>query len=249
MNLQPAISNALGEIIDYTITKSAKAASARKPFIILGHGLTGDKDRALQLAVSDALNAAGYDTCRISFSGNGESGGRFVDSTISKEVNDLRSTITALAPHGRPIAYIGHSMGGAVGVLAASVDHRIRYLVSLAGMVETKRFAETEFGDVTPDEGIMWDEPDCPLSQVFMTDLTETIVSTLPAARKIRVPWLLIHGMEDDVVLPSDSMAAKQNNETDAELLLIEGADHLFSNPEHMQQATEAIVNWLNRLT
>lgn len=249
MKLKPAISNALGEAIDYTITEGNGLASSRKPFVILGHGVTGHKDRPLQLDVSDALNAAGYDTCRISFSGNGKSGGRFEDSTISKEVNDLRSTIDALAPHGRAIAYIGHSMGGAVGVLAASQDKRIRYLVSLAGMVETKRFAETEFADITPGHGCMWEEPSCPLSQVYMTDLTETIVSTLPAASEINVPWLLIHGLADDVVLPGDSIAAKQSNEINAELLLIEDADHLFSNPEHMQQVTEAIVNWLNRLS
>ena len=36
-------------------------------------------------------------------------------------------------------------MGGAVGTLAAASDDRIKFLISLAGMVNTKAFYEREF--------------------------------------------------------------------------------------------------------
>ena len=69
---------------------------------------------------------------------------------------------------------------GAVGVLRTSRDERIRLLVSLAGMVHTRAFAEREFGEEVPDEGCMWDEPDCPLSQAYMDDMAQidTVVGT-----------------------------------------------------------------------
>ena len=72
---------------------------------------------------------------------------------------------------GRQIAYIGHSMGGAVGVRRASSDSRISSLVSLAGMVHTEEFARREFGEETPDAGCMWEEESCPLSSTFMNDM------------------------------------------------------------------------------
>ena len=50
----------------------------------------------------------------------------------------------------KKIAYIGHSMGAAIGVLSTARDNRIRCLVSLAGMVDTRKFAETEFGGEIP---------------------------------------------------------------------------------------------------
>ena len=90
--------------------------------------------------------------------------------------------------------------GGAVGVLAAAKDDRIKFLISLAGMVSTEKFYDTEFREETPDTGCMWDEPDCPLSSAFENDL-KGIHSTAPQAAQVTVPWLLVHGTEDDVVL------------------------------------------------
>ena len=41
-------------------------------------------------------------------------------------------------------------MGGAVGVLAAAQDPRIQFLISLAGMVNTEKFYDAEFGEEKP---------------------------------------------------------------------------------------------------
>src|SRR5690606_8229043 len=108
------------------------------------------------------------------------------------------------AAQKREVIYIGHSMGGAVGVLRAAKDPRIKALVSLAGMVHTNDFAQREFGSVKPGEGFMWDDTDCPLSQKYMDDLAAigTVVNEAP---KIKVPWLLVHGTADDVVPIQDS--------------------------------------------
>ena len=122
--------------------------------MILGHGLTGNKDRPLLVALAEALSAEGWPCLRISYSGNGESEGEFTDSNITKEIGDLSSVIDQVGT-SKKIAYIGHSMGGAVGALTAARDERIKVLVSLAGMVNTAAFVEREFGDVVPDEGYM----------------------------------------------------------------------------------------------
>jgi pimeloyl-ACP methyl ester carboxylesterase len=106
---------------------------------------------------------------RISFSGNAASEGRFEASNISKEVEDLGAVLDVLA--GRVIAYAGHSMGGAVGVLRASRDRRIRLLVSLAAVVHTRAFVERAFGDLTPGVGLMFGKPGCVLSQAYLDDL------------------------------------------------------------------------------
>ena len=75
-------------------------------------------------------------------------------------------------------------MGGAVGVLAAAKDERIELLVS-AGMVHTK-FCETEFGEVTPGKGNMWDRG-CPLSKAYVDDMNK-INTVLNKTEKIEVP-------------------------------------------------------------
>jgi uncharacterized protein len=234
------IKNAQGERIDYTFHPGDNA----KPLVILGHGVTGNKDRPFVVALGEALAAAGFPALRISFSGNGASGGRFVDSNITKEVADLGSVIDAVG--GRPFGYIGHSMGGAVGVLRTSQDARIQFLVSLAGMVHTKAFAQREFGMVKPGEGFMWDDESCPLSVAYMNDLA-TIDTLVDRGAKIRVPWLLVHGSEDDVVPVQDSRDIFARANEPKQLIEIPGSNHVFAG-EHTATMIGQVVGWLKKL-
>ena len=232
------IRNSHGERLDYSFHQG-EANSKR--IVVLGHGVTGNKDRPFVVALANGLAAAGIPALRFSFSGNGDSEGEFIDSTISKEVDDLGVVIDALSDYS--VCYIGHSMGGAVGVLRASQDSRITLLVSLAGMVHTNTFAETEFGDVTPDEGFMWDKPDCPLSSAYMDDMAR-IGSVVDFASRITVPWLLLHGAEDDVVPIGESRQIFEIANEPKELIELEGADHVFSDDSTGAMVTK-VVNWV----
>lgn len=233
------IRNAQGERLDAAFHPGSRTEA----LLVLGHGVTGDKDRPLLVALAEGLSQRGWPCVRISYSGNGQSEGRFVDSCISKEVRDLQAVLTAV-PEGVRVAYAGHSMGGAVGVMTAAVDPRIHVLVSLAGMTHTADFVRREFGDVTPDEGFMWDEQSCPLSHTYVDDL-EDIGSTLDAACKVVQPWLLIHGGEDDVVPVEDGKDAWETADCVKEWLEIPGAGHSFG-PESYDQIIDAMDRWFS---
>lgn len=236
--MQP-IRNSQGEVLDVSYHEGKRA----DVLVILGHGLTGDKDRPLLFWLARALAEQGYPCLRMSFSGNGKSEGSFTESNITKEIGDLTAVIDQLG-NGKKIVYIGHSMGAAVGALSASRDERIKVLISLAGMVYTKVFCEAEFGDVTPDHGVMWHDEAFPLSQAYVDDLHQ-IDSTLDAARELRVPWLLLHGLADDVVLPTDSRDLKALLRGPVNHVEVEGADHSFEN-HHDTVAHEALC-WLEQ--
>jgi alpha/beta superfamily hydrolase len=244
--MKQTITNSLGERLDYSFAPGATELKKTNWLIILGHGVTGNKDRSVIVDTANALQAAGFDTLRFSYAGNGNSEGDFRNASISKETNDLESIIDAAANSYSQIAYIGHSMGAAVGVIQASHDTRIKALVSIAGMVDTKAFAQAEFGHVTPDEGYMWDETDCPLSSTYMHDLCHTIGSVAPLAEIITVPWLLFHGTADDSVLPQDTDLIEQLKGDAVKVIRIEGADHSFGHPDHKAQLTQNIVHWLS---
>lgn len=235
------IKNKFGETLDYTFHEGS--ASCRDLFII-GHGVTGNKDRPFVVALANAVSASGIHVLRFSFAGNGGSDGDFRDCTISKEVEDLRSVLNLTEEKGFRVTYAGHSMGGAVGVLAAARDPRIKFLISLAGMVNTEKFYNAEFGEETPNSGCMWEEPDCPLSSAFKNDLI-SIQSTASSISQIQVPWLLVHGTTDDVVLIDDSREAYSLASEPKKLVEIEGANHVFSD-DGQQSMIDAVINWLN---
>jgi pimeloyl-ACP methyl ester carboxylesterase len=235
------IFNPSGDQIDYAFHGDAADKSL---LVLIGHGVTGNKDRPWAEGLANALAENGINALRFSFAGNGDSGGEFGDCTISKEVDDLGAVIDAVKAEGfERIAYAGHSMGGAVGVLRASSDDRIDLLISLAGMVHTAKFAEVEFGEETPDEGLMWEDEDCPLSSTFVDDMNE-IESVLELGSAIDVPWLLIHGDEDDVVPIEESREIFAEANDPKHLVEIPGAGHVFAD-DALQPMIDTVVGWL----
>lgn len=247
--MNQAIQNSQGEKLDYAFHGDAHDLSR---IVLIGHGVTGDKDRPWAVALAEALAAEGINALRFSFAGNGNSEGDFRDSTISKEVNDLGAVLDAVESAGfRKIVYAGHSMGGAVGVKRAAIDPRLEFLISLSGMVHTAKFTQVEFGDQTPDEGFMWDEKDFPLSSTYVDDLTH-INSVLPLGSQILIPWLLVHGSEDDVVPIEESreMYAQTPDATtpaNRDLIELPGANHVFAD-DALQPMLNAVINWMKKL-
>ena len=231
------IRNPQGEALDV-------AFHGGKKLVVLGHGVTGNKDRPLLVAVAEGLAAKGWPCLRISFSGNGNSEGKFEESTITKDIGDLAAVLEAV-PQEKRIAYIGHSMGAAVGVLAAVRRMDIQALVSLAGMTYTAEFIQREFGEVEPGKGFMWDEEDCPLSEAYVEDL-KSIGDTLGAAARVNQPWLLIHGTADDVIPLKDSRDAFEAASCRKEMLEIPGEGHVFGE-ETYPSIVEAVDAFLSK--
>ena len=233
--------NRHGELLDFTYHAGATEVST---LVVLGHGVTGNKDRPLLVELANQLAHIGVHAVRLSFSGNGNSEGRFADSTVSKEAEDLGAVLDALP--GWHVGYAGHSMGAAVGVLRASSDLRIKFLISLAGMAHTAAFAQREFAGVTPGTGCMWDKPECPLSQAYLDDMTR-VNSVTESARQVRAPWLFVHGLADDVVPPQDSRDLFAVASEPKRLIEMPEADHVFSE-HHAKTMASSVVAWLREL-
>ena len=237
------IRNPQGELLDYAFHAAGDEVNR---ILIIGHGVTGNKDRPWSEALANAAAGAGIPALRFSFAGNGDSEGSFADCMISKEVADLGAVLDATAAAGyEDIIFAGHSMGGAVGVLRASSDSRIKRLISLSGMVHTKRFTEEEFGEETPDAGLMWEDEDCPLSSAYVNDLT-TIDTVIGKATDIHVPWLLIHGDADDVVPIEESREIFAQANEPKEILELPGVNHVFADAG-CEPMTNAVVGWLTQ--
>jgi uncharacterized protein len=241
------IRNAQGERLDTTFHPAAASgggASAPRSLAILAHGVTSNKDRPWLIDLAEGLVHAGIPCLRLSFAGNGESGGRYEEATPLKEAGDLGSVIGAVKAAGvERVAYAGHSMGGAVGVLCAADDPRIDVLVSLAGMLHVRDFMQQQFGHLAFG-GLMLDKPGCPWSQT-MAEAAARIGSLTAQAARIRAPWLLVHGDADELVPLQDSLDARAAAGGRPDLVILPGVDHRFTGA--IPQMVEAVVPWVVR--
>ncbi len=229
-----------GERLDFVFSAGCEGG---RTLVVLGHGLTSAHDRPYLTALSDALAAAGLASLRFSFAGNGASEGAFGDCTLSAEVSDLRCVLDAL--EGWRVAYVGHSMGAAAGLLCADGDPRVRALVSLAGMVRVRAFFQQHFASLVPGRDFLLGRRACPLSQALLDD-AHAIGDLLPQAARVTVPWLLVHGTADEWVGEEDSRAAAEACAGHAQQVSLVGADHRFS-AEH-DALCAAVVPWLTRV-
>lgn len=233
------IRNAAGEQLDYSFHPGAPGA---RNIVVIGHGVTGHKDRPFLVALAEGLSAAGIPALRHSWSGNGDSEGVFAESNITKEVADLGAILDALDACGYRVAYAGHSMGGAVGVKRAVRDPRVRWLISLAGIVHAAEFAEHAFGHLTPGEGLMFDKPGLVLPAAYMADL-RTIGTVVDEAAQVSVPWLFVHGTADPLVPIHHSRDAFARAREPKQLVELPGADHIFE-PDLTPTMVRTVTDW-----
>lgn len=217
-------------------------APGRRDVVVIGHGVTSSHDRPWLVELALALEREGLAALCVSFSGNGASQGRFEDATPSKEIEDLGAVLDALG--GWRVAYTGHSLGAAVGLMRAVRDERLLALVSLAGMLHVSRFFQTHFGTLA------WGAPmlgkaRCPWSQSLADD-ARALGSLEFAARAVHVPWLLVHGTADELVPHQDSLDAARAAGPAARVELLPGVDHRFTGA--IEPMTRLVAPWLRRV-
>lgn len=227
---------------------------ASNTLAILLHEWTGSKEQTAVKQAAIEISRAGYAAYRVDISGNGDSEGRFEDSTPSKWLRDIVATVQHFRTRYRRIVLIGFSLGGMMSLIAATrigvdgivsvaapmhpaeFDKRLtpqqyRELLSVGFTIITKR---RSFGDVPYT-----------ITERFVQEMKQAL--PLDAARELRCPVLIVHGTDDRIVPLSDSeelfsaLAAK-------DILVVGGADHGFKNPAHLDAVVFGIIEWLEKL-
>jgi len=91
-------------------------------YALFAHCFTCTKESLAAVRIGRALAGQGIGVLRFDFTGLGQSGGDFADSTFSGSVKDVRAAARAMCDASiEPALLIGHSFGGAA-VLAAAAD-------------------------------------------------------------------------------------------------------------------------------
>ncbi|MEL6865108.1 MAG: alpha/beta fold hydrolase, partial [Bacteroidota bacterium] len=90
-------------------------------FAIFAHVFTGSKNLSASRHISRALTLNGIAVLRFDFTGLGDSQGDFADTNFTSNVEDLLAAAQYLEDHYEaPRIMVGHSLGGAAVIFAAS---------------------------------------------------------------------------------------------------------------------------------
>ena len=226
----------------------AGGRSSARPAVVVVHGFKGFKDWGFFPPLAERIARAGMTAVTFNMSGSGvDAAGepahpeRFGRNTYEAELRDTATVIEALlrgelgtAPPST-LGLVGHSRGGGVALLHAVEDDQVHALVTWAAIsridrwdAETHRRWRTEgsleivnarTGQRIPVGTALLDEVE---SAAERLDIER-------AARQLDIPWLLIHGTDDESVpLREGERLARLGGPEVTTWLPVDGAGHTF---------------------
>jgi dipeptidyl aminopeptidase/acylaminoacyl peptidase len=199
--------------------------------IITLHGLESSKDSGKWPTIASKLYGEGYACLRFNFRGCGKgpekSEGEFEDVSLTGRIKDYTSALQFLQDTGkvdlRRLGVVGSSFGGMVAV--AAQDKRIKAIVTLSTPIKMLR------------SGIRF-------RNSFYEDLRK--YDLLKAVRNAS-PILILHGSSDEVVPLEHSQKLYEAAPEPKRLVIIEGADHIFSQSEHLNKVIDLSIEWFKK--
>lgn len=229
--------------------RSGARPGEHRPAVVICHGFKGFKDWGFFPILAERLAKAGLAAVSFNFSGSGVSGlassgpefdelERWRRQKPSADLEDL-ATVSAFALEQLRapwLALVGHSRGGALAILQAAREPRVRSLVTWAAIDHFLRFsdAEIEAWDRTGTLEVINTRTGqvLPLGRDALNDVRRNqtdLLNVAAAAARISVAWLIVHGMKDRTVAPETAHRLYSHAAgAETELLLLEEADHTF---------------------
>lgn len=230
---------------------SNPTSQREKPIIILCHGFSTSKDGRTYVRLEQILNEYGLSTFRFDFFGHGESEGKFDEITTSEAADDVQNAIKFLKESGyKKIGLVGSSFGGMASIIAASKTDDV-YVLALKSPVsdyigmslarhneqEIKNWKEKGYIDIT---GV--DDEKRKLNYSFYKDAER--INGYDAAKKIKIPTLIVHGDRDETV-PIEQSKRTASLIENCRLEIIEGGDHKYSRKEHFEKLLDLISKFI----
>lgn len=255
---------------DVRVAKGKKPRSA----VVICHGFKGFRAWGAWPALARALASHGHAAVTFDFSHNGvgEDGVDFSalelfrEQTHTRNVREIGRVLDALEGGGllpktpRSIGVLGHSRGGGEAILAAADDERIRALVTWASIADIP-------GRWTAEQAAAWARGEdveienartrqrMPIAPLYWRDVEENRerLDVAAAAGRVTVPWLIVHGDADTSVPVDEAYRLDAAAGENAELMIVEGADHTFGvkhpyagpTPE-LHTVAEATIEWFD---
>lgn len=240
--------------------------------IVILHGFKGFRRFGFFPGFARAAAARGFAAVNVDFSHNGVGANglefvemdRFAAQTHTRNLDEIRRVVDVLASGGllgrpaRRVGLAGHSRGGGEAVLAAAEDPRIDALVTWAAVADIpSRWTEDQIaawraGGTVEIENARTKQM-MPIAAEYWRDCeaNRARLDICAAAARITVPWLIVHGDADTSVPVSEAHRLFEAAGEDAELLIVEGADHGFggkhpyagATPE-LRRVADASLDW-----
>lgn len=226
-------------------------SGAPKAFALFAHCFSCSKDIKAARDIARALRAQGFAVLRFDFTGLGASEGDFANTNFSSNVEDLVKAADFLRREFEaPKIIIGHSLGGAAAIVAATsipealgvvtigapaeASHVLAHIAEARAEIEEKGEAHVELSG----------RP-FTIRKQFIDDLEQARVTD--AAAKLKKPLLILHSPLDQVVGVENVAKIFAAAKHPKSFVSLDHADHLLRDTKDGEYAATIIAAWAGR--
>jgi len=211
------------------------ADNLKLPCVILSHGLISSKESSKYMALSERFAEMGVATCRFDYHGCGASGGHIEETTLTIRLDNVNAIVDYVLHYvgidPEKIGIIGSSFGATTALIKSARDKRIKCLSLWATPCRLVKEGDGSIDSIAFRDDIYSD---------FAT------YDVLSEAKKVSRA-LVIHGGMDEVVPCIEGKTTYEQVQSPKRLEIIEGGDHVFSDPSHRDKVINLALNWFRR--
>jgi len=235
----------------YTLAAYLELPANQKPnyYAIFAHCFSCSSNLNATKHISRALTSHGFGVVRFDFTGLGRSEGEFAESHFSANVEDLIAVNDYITKHYKtPSLLIGHSLGGAAVIVAASRLENIKAVATIGAPATVEHVthlfshAKDEVADKGEVEINIGGRP-FKINEEFVNDFSKTDLPTITS--KLRKPILVMHAPFDKIVGIENAQKIYLNAMHPKSFVSLDDADHLLMDSKHSEYAGRIIGEWV----
>ncbi|QXP59597.1 bifunctional alpha/beta hydrolase/OsmC family protein [Olleya sp. HaHaR_3_96] len=220
-------------------------------FAIFAHCFTCNKNLSAVKNITRELTSNGFGVLRFDFTGLGESEGDFENTNFSGNVDDLISASNYLKEnYTAPTLLIGHSLGGAAVIFAASTIDSVKAVATIGAPSNPKHVEHLIQNSVdeikaTGKANVSIGGRPFTIKKQFLDDI-ET--KSLPdVAKNLRKALLVMHSPQDTTVGIENAEEIYIAARHPKSFVTLDGADHLLMKKEDSVYVGSVIATWAKR--
>ncbi|MGY3793609.1 bifunctional alpha/beta hydrolase/OsmC family protein [Aquimarina sp. 433] len=220
-------------------------------FALFAHCFTCNKNLGAVRNISRALTSQGFGVLRFDFTGLGESEGDFADTNFSGNVEDLVAAADFLTENYQaPSLLIGHSLGGAAAIFAASKLHAIKTVATIGAPSDPTHVQHLLRSGLDEIEAngkavINLSGRDFTIKKQFLDDLETKSLATV--AKNLNKALLVLHSPQDTTVGIKNAEDIYHAAKHPKSFVTLDGADHLLMRKEDSIYVGNVIAGWSSR--
>ena len=219
-----------------------------RAFALFAHCFTCGKDVHAAKRIAEGLTELGIAVLRFDFTGLGASEGEFKNTHFSSNVADLVAATNHLRKEAHaPSLLIGHSLGGAAVLAAASQISEARAVVTIAAPAEAAHVSNLFRGkieDIKAKGEVEVELGGRPfkIAREFLEDIESQKLSGHIA--NLRKALLIFHSPTDEIVGIDNATKIFVTAKHPKSFVSLAGADHLLSKRSDSAYVANVIAAW-----